>query len=334
MRSIPSLQKRSASAVYFTLTTLVIATAALAVFEQARGRRLVLEISKLGGDPHAPGADAVFGAVTVFAILIMFFVAAAIAAVVAYLNWLLRARQYADRPTVVPVLASWFVPVVNLVAPAVLVDRLWRASRPPADRRPRWRVLLAAWWLSWLAALTLVLVRLWPGASQASTGLTDFGLTELTAVAIAALLCAATVRQITRFQSAGARHRRRIPVNRPERAGGRGGAWPWGMAETWNWKSVPRPDQQPALARGVEPELVGADLTAGGGLGPPEPALARIAVGDLPPLSRDNPVIEDPVDRVEAVAPDELDGVSIAGPHLDRITIESVQDASSPRGFG
>ncbi|MFF3440113.1 DUF4328 domain-containing protein [Streptosporangium sp. NPDC002721] len=214
MRSIPALQKRSASAVYVTLTALVIAIAALVVFEQARGRSLVLEMSKLGGDPHAPGADAVFGAVTVFAILIMFFAGAAVAALAAYLNWLLRARQGADLPAVAPVLVSWFVPVVNLVAPAVLVDRLWWASRPPLDRRPRWTALLAAWWLSWLVAIALVLARLWPGAPQGGTNLTGLGLTELTAVAVASLLCAATVRQITGIQAAGAGHRRQADPER------------------------------------------------------------------------------------------------------------------------
>ncbi|MEV0754380.1 DUF4328 domain-containing protein [Streptosporangium sp. NPDC050280] len=213
MRSIPSLQK-SASAVYVTLTALVVAVAALAVFEQVRGRRLVLEISELNGDPHAPGADAVFGAVTVFAILIMFFAASAIAAVAAYLNWLLRARQGADRTAVAPVLVSWFVPVVNLAAPPVLVDRLWRASRPPLDRRLRWKALLTAWWLSWLVASALVLARLWPGAPQGGASLTGFGLTELVAVATASLLCATTVRQITGIQAAGGGHRRRT---RPER---------------------------------------------------------------------------------------------------------------------
>ncbi|WP_436759143.1 DUF4328 domain-containing protein [Streptosporangium sp. V21-05] len=214
MRSIPSLQKRSASAVYLTLTALVIAIAALAVFEQARGRRLVLEISRLGGDPDAPGADAVFGAVTVFAILIMFFAATAIAAVAAYLNWLLRARQGAGLPAVAPVLVSWFVPVVNLVAPAVLADRLWWASGPPLDRRLRWTALLTAWWLSWLVAFALLLARLWPGASQGGTNLTGLGPTELAAVAVASLLCAATVRQITGIQAAGARHRRQADAER------------------------------------------------------------------------------------------------------------------------
>ncbi|MEU8379578.1 DUF4328 domain-containing protein [Streptosporangium sp. NPDC048865] len=214
MRSIPSPQKRSASAVYVALTALVIAIAALVVFEQARGRRLVLEIAELGGDPRAPGADAVFGAVTVFAILIMFFAATAVAALAAYLNWLLRARQGADLPAVAPVLVSWFVPVVNLVAPVLLLDRLWWASRPPLDRRLRWTALLIAWWSSWLVALTLVLTRLWPGAPQGGTNLTGFGLVELVAVAAASLLCAATVRQITGIQAAGARHRRQADPER------------------------------------------------------------------------------------------------------------------------
>ncbi|MEU4829411.1 DUF4328 domain-containing protein [Streptosporangium sp. NPDC023615] len=208
MRSIPSSQKRATSAVYLALTALVLASAALAVFEQARGRRLVMEISRLGGDPQAPGAEAVFGAVTVFAILIILFAATAIACAAAYLNWLVRARRYADRPAVVPVVASWFVPVINLFAPALLVDRLWWASRPPPDRRERWVALLTAWWLSWLVALALVLVRLWPGASRDGASLTGFGMLELVAVAVAALLCGATVRQIGAVQAAGARHRR------------------------------------------------------------------------------------------------------------------------------
>lgn len=266
MRSIPAPHKRSASAVYLTLTALVVATTALVVFEQARGRRLVLEISKLGGDPRAPGADAVFGAVTVFAILIIFFAVSALAAAAAYLNWLIRARRSAERPSLFPVLVSWLVPVVNLVAPALLVNRLWRASHPPKGRRRQWKVLLTAWWLSWLAALTLVGVRLWPGVSGESIGLTGFGLPELTAVTVAALLCAMTVRQIGAIQSTDVKRRRRIAARRP----------------------TEHPDRQP--------ELSGAGPAPESGLGPPEPVLPRIPAGDLPPLTRDDP---------EAVAPAE-----------------------------
>ncbi|MDP9850082.1 DUF4328 domain-containing protein [Streptosporangium lutulentum] len=198
--------------VYATLAAQVFATAALVVFEQARGRQLAREISALGGDPHAPGAQAVVGAVTLFAILIMFVAATTIAVVVACMIWLIRARRDTGqaRPAAPSVLAGWFVPGVNLIAPPVMMDRLWWASRPPVNRRTRWLTLLTAWWLSWLAALTLVLVRLSSGTSKGSTALTGLGPVELAAVTIAALLCAATVRQISRIQAVGAQRRRRI----------------------------------------------------------------------------------------------------------------------------
>ncbi|MFC7649030.1 DUF4328 domain-containing protein [Streptosporangium lutulentum] len=174
-------------------------------------RQLAREISALGGDPHAPGAQAVVGAVTLFAILIMFVAATTIAVVVACMIWLIRARRdtgQARRGPLGP--GGWFVPGVNLIAPPVMMDRLWWASRPPVNRRTRWLTLLTAWWLSWLAALTLVLVRLSSGTSKGSTALTGLGPVELAAVTIAALLCAATVRQISRIQAVGAQRRRRI----------------------------------------------------------------------------------------------------------------------------
>ncbi|MFI6883212.1 DUF4328 domain-containing protein [Streptosporangium canum] len=198
-----------------TLTAQVAATAALVVFEQARGRRLVREISALGGDPHAPGAQAVVGAVSVFAILIMLVTATTVAAAAAYLTWLVQARRNASPGAqAAPVLAAWSVPGVNLVAPPVLVYRLWWGSRPPADRHGRWVALLAAWWLSWLAVLALVPARL---TAVGDTDLTGLGPAELAVVALCALLCAATVRQITRIQTAGA------PPPPPPRAGGGGG---------------------------------------------------------------------------------------------------------------
>ncbi|MFJ2033470.1 DUF4328 domain-containing protein [Streptosporangium sp. NPDC087985] len=210
MRFIPSLQKKAISAVYLALTVQVVATAALMVFEQVRGRRLAQEISTLGGDPHAPGAQALVGAVTVFAILIMLVTVTTVAAVAAYLTWLIRARRSAvPRASAAPVLAAWLVPGVNLIAPPLLVYRLWWASRPPADRHGRWVALLAAWWVSWLAALVLVPLRLPLRGVPGNTGLTGLGPVELTTVVISALLCAATVRQITRIQTTGARYRRR-----------------------------------------------------------------------------------------------------------------------------
>lgn len=210
MRASSSPHTKSASAVYVTLAAQVAATAALVVFEQARGRRLVQEISALGGDPHAPGAQAVVGAVSVFAILIMLVTATTVAAAAAYLTWLIQTRQNASPGAqTAPVLAAWSVPGINLVAPPVLVHRLWWDSRPPADRHGRWVALLAAWWLSWLAVLALVLLRLTAAGDTAAgdTDLTGLGPAELAVVTLCALLCAATVRQITRIQAAGARPR-------------------------------------------------------------------------------------------------------------------------------
>ncbi|MFF5210639.1 DUF4328 domain-containing protein [Streptosporangium sp. NPDC000396] len=192
----------------------MIATTALVIFEQVRGRRLAREISALGGDPHSPGAQAVVGAVTVFAVLIMFVAAATIAAAAAYLTWLIRAWRNVS-PFASPtsaVLAGWFVPVVNLVVPPVLTHRLWQASHPPADRHGRWPALLGAWWLSWLAVLALIPVRLPLDTAPGNADLTGLGPVELAAIAISALLCAATVREITEIQAAGSRRLARFPA--------------------------------------------------------------------------------------------------------------------------
>jgi hypothetical protein len=59
-----------------------------------------------------------------------------------------------------------------------------------------------------------VLVRLLSGPSQGSTSLTGLGPIELAAITVAALLCAATVRQIAGIQAVSAQHRRRTPESR------------------------------------------------------------------------------------------------------------------------
>jgi hypothetical protein len=213
MWSTSSPVSRAASGVYAWLTLQVVAMAALVVFEEARGHRLAQQIAAFGGNPEAPGARQVAGAVTVFAILMMALTIATIAAGAAYLTWLRRALPGASRLGLV---AAWLVPVVNLVAPLVLADRAWRdagesgasrdgggrtgitwseAGRRPAgagqDGRARWLLLGACWWASWLVALFLVFVR--PGHA----GLTGAGLPQLGATIVAAILCAATVREIT-----------------------------------------------------------------------------------------------------------------------------------------
>ncbi|GGL44384.1 DUF4328 domain-containing protein [Planomonospora parontospora] len=228
MRSVPPPSTRPASAVQAALVLQVCAVTALTVFEQVRGERLAREIAALGGDPRAPGAQALVGPVTVFAVLVILVAATTAAAGAAHLVWLARARRYAaevtgapgsrpssgapSRPPVAPVLAGWFTPGLNLVAPPVLVDRLWRASRTPADHRASWLALLAAWWLSWLAALALLL-RLFLSPAPGVADLTGIGPVELAVVTVSALLCGATVRRITRIQTESVLHRVRTAAD-------------------------------------------------------------------------------------------------------------------------
>ncbi|GGO78224.1 DUF4328 domain-containing protein [Nonomuraea cavernae] len=189
---------KAASAVYVTLVAQVLSLGSLVIFEAVRGRRLAAQLAAFGGRPHGADAEAVVGAVTVFAVLVMLVAGTTVAAAIAYLTWLVRARQVNDLSAPSrPVLTAWLVPGLNLVAPPVFVDEVWRGSHPQIDRRVRWLALLGAWWVSWLATLVLVGSRLF----ESSPGdLTGIGVPELACLSLAALLCAATVRKITDIQ--------------------------------------------------------------------------------------------------------------------------------------
>ncbi|MEV0588416.1 DUF4328 domain-containing protein [Nonomuraea sp. NPDC050310] len=195
-------------AVYVALAAHIASLTALVVFEELRGHSLVTQLASID-HPDSTAAQAVVGAVTVFAVLIMLVVGTLAVAAVAYLTWLVRVRQAHDRAaSPAPVLLGWLIPGVALVAPVVLVDDVWKNSRPPFDQRPRWLFLLGAWWLSWLAAVASLIIRL--GDDSAGT-LTGIGVRELALAAFAAVLCAATVREIERIQTVAARARRALP---------------------------------------------------------------------------------------------------------------------------
>jgi hypothetical protein len=183
MRSL----RRAATGVYTALIAQVAALGALVLFEEVRGRRLAQEIASFDGDPYAPGARAVVGAVTVFAVLMMIVVVTTLVAAATYLVWLRRARASSSATSV---LAAWLLPGVNLVIPPLLADWAWQDAE--REGRTRWLALLTTWWVSWLTVLWILLIHL-PGA----TGLTGLGLPELAVIAFAALLCATTVREIT-----------------------------------------------------------------------------------------------------------------------------------------
>jgi hypothetical protein len=193
MRFASSSAGRSATWVHVALAAQVLAMAALVIFERFEGGRLARELALFGGDPRSPGAEAIVRPVTLFAVLVLAVAATTVAAMAAYLLWLRRVLRKVRGGAV----WVWLIPAVNLIAPPFAVHAAWDAAGPPERRRTRWVMLLASWWISWLTALTLIVVRLLQHSPRQLTGL---GVTELAVISLAAALCAATVREITQLR--------------------------------------------------------------------------------------------------------------------------------------
>ncbi len=140
-------------------------------------------------------------------------------AVVVFIMWAYHARLNAER--LVPahehrrsrawVLLGWFVPVVNLWFPKVVVDDIWRASDPrlrgvPFQQRPR-PTATTWWWTAYLVTWFLdgaFLSYYENGRLSTESFMTVAVLSTMCAVVgiIAAVLTAQVVRQISAFQSA------------------------------------------------------------------------------------------------------------------------------------
>lgn len=186
MRVTLSSAGRGAVRVHVALAAQMLALTALVIFEETRGDRLAARIAAVGGDPRAPGAEEIMGEVTVLALLVLAVPAAWIAAATAYLRWLGGLRPRAVR--------AWLVPGVNLVAPPFALHAVWAAAGAADDgRRRRWLILLTGWWLSWLTALGVIVVSL----LARDAGVTGLGPAAAATTALAAALCAATVREVT-----------------------------------------------------------------------------------------------------------------------------------------
>ncbi|MEV6982255.1 hypothetical protein AB0M95_13475 [Sphaerisporangium sp. NPDC051017] len=192
MRYARSSVSRAAVGVYLALAAQIATLTCLVVFEEARGKTLARQMAALGNDPHAPGAAAVTGAVTWFAVLILLVAATTVAAGCSYFAWL---RQAGATPGMIGI--AWFVPVLNLAAPALLLHALREDAGLREGRRKTWLVLVAGWWACWLGFVFLILARLPVTHSPQGKDLTGLGVPELAVAVLAALLCAATVREIT-----------------------------------------------------------------------------------------------------------------------------------------
>ena len=184
---------RAAIGVYLALAAQIATLTCLVVFEEVRGRQLARQVAVLGTDPRVPETQTMVGAVTWFAVLVLLALAATVAAGCSYFSWLRRAGA---TPGMIAI--AWFVPVLNLAAPALLLYKLREDATGIRDaRRASWLALLAAWWASWLATLFLIVTHLPVFRPSTTHSLTGLGPTELAVAVLAAVLCAATVREVT-----------------------------------------------------------------------------------------------------------------------------------------
>jgi hypothetical protein len=139
-------------------------------------------------------------------------------AVVVFLIWLRRARQNAEHLCHAPhrkvagwVVLSWICPVVNLWFPFMIIDDVYRASRPgnPSDlfdlRSTPGSPLLGWWWALWLAGIVpnWIIVRIL-GDELTLDALRTIAVTGTISTAIlagAAVLIIMIMRQISGWQT-------------------------------------------------------------------------------------------------------------------------------------
>lgn len=145
------------------------------------------------------------------AVVARMFLAALLAAGVLFIIWLWQARANAEQICQAQhrrargwIIGSWICPVVNLWFPFMIVDDVYRASRPTnvpdlADLRsvPGDRVL-GLWWTFWLAGAVLdrISVSIWDNAATVDS-LHAAAVTE-TIGSLVTVGAAATVIMITR----------------------------------------------------------------------------------------------------------------------------------------
>ncbi|MFS8098488.1 DUF4328 domain-containing protein [Lentzea alba] len=132
-----------------------------------------------------------------------------LAAGITFIVWMFRARGVAD--TIVSTrqhrwskpwtIAAWFVPIVNVWIPGVLVQDIWRASDrsqrlvPVTDRRKS--VLVRAWWVSYTVSLLAGVLTEAVDDPETATALYSV---SVVALALAGVLVVQVIRQIDEMQ--------------------------------------------------------------------------------------------------------------------------------------
>jgi hypothetical protein len=145
-------------------------------------------------------------------------VAVRLCALIAFVAWLYRVTKNlpalgVSDPDVTPgwAIGCWFVPVVNIIAPCIVVLRVWRASDPGATAGraggAQGSSLVFAWWGAFMV-LTAAGLAVWlaRGEGGRATGLLTQGqvwayLCSGIATIVVALLAVGVIREIERRQT-------------------------------------------------------------------------------------------------------------------------------------
>jgi hypothetical protein len=165
----------------------------------------------------SPSKGLIMLSTTALALMAMVTVAVRLSALVAFIAWLYRATKNLPALGVTDAgvtpgwtIGCWFVPFVNVIAPCIVVLRLWRASDPgsPAGHFQGGQVwlLVYAWWGAFLALSAAGFAVWFARATDAPPGTLMQGqawayLCSGIATLVMSLLAVRVVREIERRQT-------------------------------------------------------------------------------------------------------------------------------------
>jgi uncharacterized membrane protein len=193
----------------FCILARVVVAAKLAV--------LLLGSATMWLNAHSANVDMNAGmiGITTLASVVFYFVVAIIAAVY-FCKWeystFINSRFYLEskseidqtmKSDSVSVIASWFVPILNLFRPIGYMSTLYRATAPDAKQVADWRKLsvptyLGLWWFCWIGSLLFDQIS--GRAPDIAGSFLVLGLVSWVFYVAAAVLVCKAVRQITERQ--------------------------------------------------------------------------------------------------------------------------------------
>jgi hypothetical protein len=187
----------------------LLAGAGLVALIPANLVRIVLAL--LVDGPSKPAGDPVASSTSVaLAVADWWYVPLVLYTIVTFLVWLYLARVNLDRNGFFRLrwrpawtVASWFVPVVNIYLPPLVLGEVYRHSETRAlPTAPLPRIVLA-WWLAFLLGwLRITVTERYPDGTVVTHGVATWEIANGVFGTVAAVLAIVMVRRITGWQAA------------------------------------------------------------------------------------------------------------------------------------